>query len=268
MLRTIFVAASHLNELGGGIGLEQQFLGDELVDAAVVVVQRFGREVLAVLLRQLHLDHLEFLRHLKTCVSHETGAGDDRLDNSPPYSLRLETALVGVSDGLTWGGGGSFVACHTRGYVTVYHASVSRRTGRQYYTTVYLFRAAEPLSTLNPSNFVPKNGFPVVKDLQHVVAQYVFSMLHMHKKTFCPLYSRRGGETHEGTNGYLVYMCFPSLTFIFSFIGLLSICEFRETKSQPDIGFRKQVCLAKLIPGTCSGAVATAVVRRGEGGGG
>ena len=28
------------------------------------------------------------------------------------------------------------------------------------------FRAPEPLSTLNPSNFVPKNGFPVVKGLR------------------------------------------------------------------------------------------------------
>ena len=27
------------------------------------------------------------------------------------------------------------------------------------------FRAPEPLPTLNPSNFVPKNGFPVVKGL-------------------------------------------------------------------------------------------------------
>ena len=27
------------------------------------------------------------------------------------------------------------------------------------------FRAPEPLPILNPSNFVPKNGFPVVKGL-------------------------------------------------------------------------------------------------------
>ena len=31
---------------------------------------------------------------------------------------------------------------------------------------LYLSRAAEPLPILNPSNFVPKNGFPVVEGLR------------------------------------------------------------------------------------------------------
>ena len=34
-----------------------------------------------------------------------------------------------------------------------------------YGTNLNPFRAPEPLLILNPSNFVPKNGFPVVKGL-------------------------------------------------------------------------------------------------------
>ena len=33
------------------------------------------------------------------------------------------------------------------------------------YTSLNPFRAPEPLPILDPSNFVPKNGFPVVKGL-------------------------------------------------------------------------------------------------------
>ena len=36
---------------------------------------------------------------------------------------------------------------------------------------IYRFRAPEPLSILNPSNFVPKNVFPVVKGLTKRLAR-------------------------------------------------------------------------------------------------
>ena len=36
------------------------------------------------------------------------------------------------------------------------------------------FRAPEPLPILNPSNFVPKNGFPVVKALRSPATQKTF----------------------------------------------------------------------------------------------
>ena len=35
------------------------------------------------------------------------------------------------------------------------------------------FRAPEPLPILNPSNFVPKNGFPVVNGLRHVLSSQI-----------------------------------------------------------------------------------------------
>ena len=37
------------------------------------------------------------------------------------------------------------------------------------------FRAPEPLPILNPSNFVPKNGFPVVKGLRNLVIKNHFT---------------------------------------------------------------------------------------------
>ena len=43
-----------------------------------------------------------------------------------------------------------------------------RRTKMAYFRRCWVnpFRAPEPLPMLNPSNFVPKNGFPVVKALR------------------------------------------------------------------------------------------------------
>ena len=51
------------------------------------------------------------------------------------------------------------------------------------------FRGPEPLPILNPSNFVPKNGFPVVKGLRHRATK--FRPLTLEPKTTpSPIYHR------------------------------------------------------------------------------
>ena len=44
------------------------------------------------------------------------------------------------------------------------------------------FRAPEPLPILNPSNFVPQNGFPVVKGLRGLRKQ---RLAHLHDAVAC-----------------------------------------------------------------------------------
>ena len=58
---------------------------------------------------------------------------------------------------------------HALGTVYKHIRTVSGTTLKQEFRRLWVnpFGAPEPLPILNPSNFVPKNGFPVVKGLRY-----------------------------------------------------------------------------------------------------
>ena len=67
--------------------------------------------------------------------------------------------------------------------------------------TLNPFRAPEPLPILNPSNFVPKNGFPVVKGLRVLKSKYFGSMYcdYLHYLVFLYLAYRLYCQTFLGS---------------------------------------------------------------------
>ena len=80
------------------------------------------------------------------------------MQNKIPHTTYI--FLLAAKDCRTMTSGGQGAPCFKTGvFVKEMLGALHRRT------TLHPFRAPEPLPILNPSNFVPQNGFPVVKAL-------------------------------------------------------------------------------------------------------